>query len=209
MDIREKDPEQEKYLLEKYSTDRMQPFEGFIRNVTKFFNDSKSPTKDNTSKLMDALLTIRSFTKFKECAIGLRDPDGLYRFKAMVGFRDDAVTARKEIAFTNEDMKDIFSYRPVTICRFSYFHISERKPYKQGMEKTYNEPQLLSSQRRHPDDMIEGDFMEIALQGKAQNIIAWLEFSGTSDGKLPSRESVLQTEFFSSCLLPILQKMIV
>jgi len=208
LNIKEKDKDQEKYILEKYSSDHPAPFEDFLKKILKLINDSKAQGIDNESVLMDALDTIQSFTKFKGCTLGLKDPDGLYRFKAMVGFRDEAMAARREIAFTNEDMKDIFSYRPINICRFSQLHISERKPYKPGMENTYNNPEMLDSPRTHPDDMIEGDYVEIVIRGKAQEIIGWLELSGTSDGKLPSRETVLQMEFFSSCLIPILQTMI-
>ena len=206
MKAREKDKGQEKFLLEKYTSGSPDHFESFLRGIMKFLNDSKSPDKDIQFKLISALLTIQSFTKFKELTLGLKDPDGLYRFKAMIGFRDEAIASRKEIVYTNEDMKDIFSYRPINICRFSQFHISERKPFKPGMENTYNKPELLEMQRRHPDDMIEGDYLEIIIHGKAQSIIGWLELSGTCDQKLPSRESVLKTEFFSTCLTPILQR---
>ncbi|MEM4262253.1 MAG: hypothetical protein QXY98_00770 [Thermoplasmata archaeon] len=206
MQSKAKSAEQEKFLLEKYASDRQEPFERFLRQVLKFLRDSKSSDKDRKTVLMEALQTIQSFTKFKECTIGYRDPDGLYRFKAMVGFKEEAMKARQEIAYTSDDMMDIASYRPVTICRFAFLHLSERKPYKSGMENTYNKPELLNMPRKYPDDMIEGDYLEILIRGKGQEIIGWIELSGTSDGKLPSREEVLKAEFFSSCLIPVLER---
>lgn len=208
MQPRMKNADQERFLLEKYASDRQEPFERFLRRILKFLNESKSPDKNSKDVLMEALRTIQSFTKFKECTIGLKDPDGLYRFKAMVGFREEAMKAREEIAYSSDDMNDFVSYRPVSICRFALFHISERKPYKPGMENTYNNPQLLGIPRKRPDDMIEGDYLEIIIRGKNQEIIGWIELSGTSDGKLPSRDEVLKTEFFSSCLIPVLERMI-
>ena len=205
--MKEKDNEQERFVLEKYASERQEPFEKFLRKISKFLNDSKAPGRDRKSILMSALMTIQSFTKFRECTIGLRDLDGMYRFKAMTGFADEAMRAREELTFSAEDMKDIAFYRPVIICRFALFHLLERKPYKPGMERTYNRPELLSASRKNPDDMIEGDYIEILIRGRSQEILGWIELSGTSDGKLPSREEVLQAEFFSLCLIPVIDRL--
>lgn len=205
--MKEKDKDQERFILEKYASDRQEPFERCLRMILKFLNDSKNVERDSKSILADALTTIQSFTKFRECTIGLRDPDGLYRFKAFVGFNDEARKAREELAYSDDDMKDIAFYRPVIICRFAMFHLSERKPYKPGMERTYNNPELLDAPRKHPGDMIEGDYLEIMIRGKEQEILGWLELSGTADGKLPTREEVLKVEFFSSCLAPVISNL--
>lgn len=205
--MKEKNKDEERYLIEKYASDRQEPFEKFLRKILKFLNDSKDTAKDKKSILMSALTTIQSFTKFRECTIGIRDLDGMYRFKAMTGFTDEAMRARDGLTYSADDMRDITFYRPITIGRFALFHLSERKPYKPGMEKTYNRPELLDAPRKNPDDMIEGDYIEILIRGSKQEILGWIELSGTSDGKLPSREEILETEFFSSCLIPVVDRL--
>jgi len=204
MDGKSKDFEQEKRLIEKYSPGSGTKNEQFIETIISFFDMVKGSTESLDAILDKTLKTIKSFFKFNECAIGLRDSDGLYRFKAMIGFRNEAVAARKEIFYSLDDMKDIFSYRPINICRFAQFHLSERKPYKPGTEVTYNHPELLESTRNQPNDMIEGDYIEFIIYGKDRDILGWLELSGPESGRIPSRETILKLEFFTSCIVPII-----
>jgi len=204
MSSKQKDMEQEKKLIERYSPARKTPNEKFLAIVMDLFKKSKTPSIAFDTILLDILQAIQSFATFNELTIGLRDSDGLYRFKAMIGFRPEALQARKEISYTVHDMKDYFTYKPVIICRFTNFHVVERKPFKPGMEEMYNRPDMLEDIRRNPDDMIEGDYVEVIITGKDRDILGWFELSGTSDGKLPSRETLIQLEFFSQCIVPIL-----
>lgn len=205
MEPKRKDAGQEQQLFKKYNRGIPSPDEKFIETITNFIVSAEKLKKPKEQILTEALQLIQSLSQFKECAFGLRDPDGAYRFKRLVGFGQDAETARKEIVYSEADMRDIITYRPIIICRFSQFHLSEMKPYKPGMEITFNKPNLLNSERKHPDDMTEGDYIEIPLQGKDREIIGWIELSGPASGKLPKREVILQIEFFASCLIPMIK----
>ena len=204
MERKQKDLEQEQLLIKKYSAVYRSANEQFLKAITNFIAKAKGPEKSLESILKEALEFIRTYSQFKERAIGLRDHDGLYRFKVIAGFDNEAESATREMVFSADDMKDIFTYRPINICRTAQFHLSERKSYKQGTENTFNRPDLLGSERKHPDDMIEGDYIEIPIQGKERDLIGWIEVSGPADGKMPKRETILRIEFFASCLVPII-----
>jgi len=199
-----KDMEQEEMLKSIYSFGSEIPDEKFLEAALNFFSKIRNPSFSLESILKEILEFVRSNSPFQECLIGLKDKDGLFRFKAMIGFTDEAAAEIRNIVFTQDDMKSIRSYHPINICKFSQFHLSERRPYAPGMEKAFNKPDLLKSTRAHPDDMIEGDFIEIDLRDKSRDIIGWMELSGTVDGKLPQRDTIMRIEFFASCIIPII-----
>jgi len=203
-----KDVGQEKLLMRMYSSGSDTDEEEFLGGTRDFLDRIKSPGETLETMLHEAALYIEAFSQFKEVAVGVRGHDGMYRYAAIVGFNKDAEAARKKVAFTPKDMSDLSSSRPIRICRISQYYLAERKPYKGGQENTFNRPNLLGVPRQRPDDMAEGDFVEIPLTGKNKEIIGWIELSNTMMGKLPKRDVIIQMEFFASCLSLVLSNLI-
>jgi len=203
-----KDAGQEKFLMRMYSSGSETEDEEFLGGTRAFFERIKGQGETLESILHEAAVYIEAFSQFKEVAMGVRGRDGTYRYSALVGFNREAEAARRNISFTSRDMKDLAMGRPIRICRISQFYLSERKPYLPGQENTFNHPNLLGIPRQRPDEMVEGDFVEVSLIGKNKEIIGWIEVSGTMMGKLPKRAILIQIEFFASCLSLVLSNML-
>jgi hypothetical protein len=199
-----KDLSQERFLLARFSAATRTPREEALEEVRKFVERCMNPQASMQTILDEAVRTILKITEFTEIAIATRDADGNYRYKALSGFREEAEKARRAIVYTPADLKDYSTFPALRIGRVSQYHISERNPFKPGEEASFNKPDLLGVPRKNPDDMIEGDYIDIYISGLDNQFIAWLELSGTKSGKLPPREAIILTEILSSSLAAIL-----
>ena len=201
---KKKDFIQERSLLETYSRANWTPHEESVYEIRKFVEQSMKANVKRQTVLDRAVKRIHQVTEFKEIAIGARDTEGNYRYMAMSGFKEGAEAARRAIVYTPADLKDSSAFPALRIGRVSQYHISEKNPFKPGEESTFNEPQLLGKPRNAPDDMIEGDYIDIYIAGADNEYIAWIELQRTKSGKLPSRETIFWLELFASCLSTVL-----
>lgn len=204
VDKKMKDTGQEKFLMRMYSSGSDTDDEEFIGGTRDLLDRIKAPGVTSESLLHEAAIYAEAFSQFKEVSIGLRGIDGQYRYVAMVGFSKDAEEARKKIIYSQKEVNDFISNRPIRICRMSHYYLSERRAFKEGEQRTFNRPNLIGVPRQRPDDMVEGDYIEIPLMGKKRDTIGWIELSGTMMGKLPKREVIVRLEFFASCLSIVL-----
>jgi len=204
MTMKKKDPEQDKFLRELYSPVPDSIEEQYLAEISRFLLQSKKFHKSRELVLFEVMRILKRLSGFKEIAIGLRDPDGMYRYQEMTGFHREAENARRGITYSLDDMNDGVSFPSIRIGKYSQIHLSEKNPYKPGEEKTFNHPELLGKPRQNVDDMIEGDYVNIFLYGKNKEILGWIELSGPNNGKLPGRDLMLWLEFFTICLVSIL-----
>ena len=78
-------------------------------------------------------------------AIGLRDPkDALYRYRAMVGFRGDALEAHKKIAYKKEQFFEDDEFHSVKISKYSRIYLAENNVLTEEERGAYNRPALLT-----------------------------------------------------------------
>jgi len=208
MERKAKDMGQEKLLLRMYSTGAETDNEEYLGGIRNFLDRIKVHGETLDAMLHEAAVYISAFTQFREVSIGVRGADGMFRYSAVVGFNKDAEAARRKMVFSPKDLTDVSVYRPLRFCRISLFHLAEKKSYHAGSEVAFNRPNLLGLPRQRPDDMIEGDYMEVHLIGKNREMIGWIEVSAPMIGKLPKRDAVLELEFFASCLTLVLSKII-
>ncbi|MDH4122696.1 MAG: hypothetical protein OEV21_01215 [Thermoplasmata archaeon] len=199
-----KDYNQERFLLALYSQANRTPREESINEIRKFVEKCMKLDAQRKTVLDEAIRTILRMTEFKEIAISAKDIDGNFRFLAMSGFKKEAEAAMRAIVYTPADLMDHITFPAHRIGMVSEYCISEMNPYKPGEEATYNEPQLIGKPRSAPDDMMEGDYIDIYMDGPDKRHIGWIELSQTKTGKLPSRETIVWLELFVSCLSIIL-----
>lgn len=206
MTDKSKDVRQEMYVRQSYSLGSISDEERAVSEIGKFLERSLKLSGQTDIILNECVKLIHRISAFTEIAIGLKDEDGQFRYHEMLGFRKEAVDARKRIVYTQRDMVDGISYRAIRSGRFSQFHLAESEPYKPEEKETYNRPDLLGQPRASHDDMIEGDYLDIYIYGPQKEILGWLELSGTRHGKFPTRQDLLNLEFLASCLAVILMK---
>jgi hypothetical protein len=199
-----KDLSQERFLLARFSPATRTSREEALEEIRKFVERCINPQARMQTVLDEAVRTVLKITEFKEIAIATRDADGNYRYKTMSGFREEAEKARRAIVYTQADLNDNSAFPASRVGRISQYHISERNPFKPGEEATFNKPDLLGIPRKNPDDMIEGDYIEMYMSGPDNQFIAWVDLSGTRSKKIPSRETIILTEMLTSCLLTVL-----
>jgi len=200
MTAKEKDIRQDIFVKQFYLGGSVSDEERAISDIEKFLERSLRLSGQLGTLLSETTRLIHKISAFTEIAIGLKDDDGMFRYHEMLGFRKEAVGARKRITYNDRDMADGVSYRAIKSGRYSQFHLSEFEPFKPGEEDTYNRPELLGRPRANYDDMIEGDYLDIYIYGAQREILGWLELSGTRHGKFPTRQDLLNLELLTACL---------
>jgi len=120
-----------------------------------------------------------------EVTIGLRDPDGMYRYKVMSGLRPDAWAAHQHLAYTWEEFSNPEFYKGSQVSKHTKVFLAEDKPFIDEELDTFTRPILLKKERTSVDDCVEGDYFDTHIFGENGETIGWIEISGTKDGKFP------------------------
>jgi len=144
--------------------------------------------------------TIYSQFNIKEVSIGLRSSDGLYRYVAMYGLREETWAAHRELTYTVEQLLDPNSYKWTDISHHTKLFLAEDNPYADDEAKTRTEHLMMKSKRMSAEDSIEGDYVDVFIYGPKDEILGWIETSGTWDGKLPDARTIRSLEIVSSVL---------
>ena len=144
--------------------------------------------------------TIYSQFNIKEVSIGLRSSDGLYRYVAMYGLREETWAAHRELTYTAEQLLDPSSYKWTDISHHTKLFLAEDNPYAEDEAKTRTEHLMMKSKRMSAEDSIEGDYVDVFIYGPKDEILGWIETSGTWDGKLPDARTIRSLEIVSSVL---------
>jgi uncharacterized Zn finger protein (UPF0148 family) len=144
-----------------------------------------------------------------DVAIGLRDPkDGLYRYKAMAGFRDDALKGHKTIVYTKEQFSDGSGFKGNDISKYSRIYLEEDNVLSEEERKTYNRPGLFARRRPSASESLEGDYIDVKILGVGEDLLGWIEISGTRTMKLPDITTIRWVEVIASILAAALVKQV-
>ena len=128
-------------------------------------------------------------------AIGLRDPkDGMYRYRAMVGFRPDALEGHKRIAYSKEQFYANSEFNGTDVGNCSRIYLAEDNPLTEVEKKAFNRPGLLAMRRQTSSDSLEGDYIDTRICGVNDELLGWIEISGTRTLKLPEASTIRWVE---------------
>jgi hypothetical protein len=151
--------------------------------------------------LQEAAETINTKLGIKETTIGLRSPsDELYRYEVMSGLTDLEWEAHKGLSYTHEDFYSQDVYKSMQISRYTRLLLAEDNPYANGEESTYEREVMLQSKRKSLDDTIEGDYLDICIFGKGDDLLGWIEISGMANGRFPDAETIKGLELLASII---------
>jgi hypothetical protein len=158
--------------------------------------------KLNIADLIDkAVRMVHQQFRLRWVAIGTRsEKDGLYRYNAFAGLREDAVKARQRETFKREDFDGTGKYPGRMISHQTMLFLEEDKPYTDGAETTFNRPALMNSLRHSPEDCLEADYIDVHIFGGKDDLVGWIEASGTLTGKLPDVNAIRWMEMIASIL---------
>ncbi len=159
------------------------------------------PDIDMHMFLQEAADTINAKLAIKEITIGLRSlSDGLYRYEVMSGLSDQEWEAHKRLSYRHEDFYIQDVYKFMQISRYTRLLLAEDNPYANGEEATYERELMLQSKRKSLDDTIEGDYLDICIFGKGDDLIGWIEISGMENGRFPDTETIKCLELLASVI---------
>jgi hypothetical protein len=138
----------------------------------------------NASDLIAKLFRLRSVT------IGLRSPDGLFRYEVMSGLREEAWAFQKSLAYEEKDFLNSEVYKGEMISKMTKLFLAEDAPFPETEKEAFNRPFVLGLKRRGMEDWIEGDYLDVMMRSADGQLIGWMEVVGTIDGKLPDVTSI-------------------
>lgn len=163
----------------------MEHFQKYDFSLDAFLND--------TLNLMRRRLWIREIT------VALLDKkEDLYRYKLQSGLRREAWEAHTGLSYRPADIVNPAVYNGREISKATTLYLAEDHPYGQGEDDTYSRPIMLQSKRTAVDDSIEGDYLDSWMFGKGKDIVGWIEYSGTTGGKLPDAITLKWIELLAS-----------
>lgn len=140
------------------------------------------------------------FTQFnlREVSIGLKCQDGLYRYITQHGMRADVWAAHQKLTYTDKELFDPKKYKYMTISKYTRLFLAEDEPYDDDERNTYSAHLSNKSVRRSLRDSKEGDYLDFLILGKNEEILGWIETSGTWDGRIPDARSIRFIEMIAS-----------
>ncbi len=147
----------------------------------------------------EVISVIRRRLWIREVTVALFNPDkNAFMYRYMGGLRHDTWEAHKSLSYTKEELVNPKVYKSREISKDTILFLAEDNPYGDGEAKTYNRPAMLESMRHSAEDSIEGDYFDIWIRGNNDNILGWIEISGTIDYKFPTIESLKWMEMLAS-----------
>ncbi len=194
-------------LKDRYSQVPRDENEKIMDAIQKLLQGTRQTHISSQTFLSEVGRLIHRLFDFKEIAIGLRSKkDGLYRYEVLTGFIGDAVKARKNLAYTKEEMQVGTGSYPegVAVSKATEFMLVEMRPYRPEEVGTFNRPTQLAKERTSIEDLLDGDYIDVYFYGRNDEILGWMELSGTRTGKMPSRATIKWLELISSVVASVL-----
>jgi hypothetical protein len=182
------------YACSNPSNERMDCVHNMINNLA-------DPDLDMKTFLQTVADTITNKLGMKETTIGLKNPsDGLYRYVVMSGLSDSEWEAHKKLTYKYEDFYSQNVYKFMQISRYTHLLLAEDNPYGEGEDATYEKELMLQSKRKSLEDTIEGDYLDVLIFGKGDDMLGWMEISGMKSGHFPDVETLKCLELLASVI---------
>jgi hypothetical protein len=150
--------------------------------------------------LKEAAKLISMCFGIKEVGIGVRGLDRLYRMVVFYGYRPETEDANRKLVYTEADFRDSDVYKGISISPLTRAYFSEDSPYANIEEATFNRPKMLKGTRKATEESIEGDYFDTVIRDSGGAMLGWIEYGGTTVGKLPDVQSIKWIELIASIL---------
>lgn len=172
--------------------------EKILDSVLRFWFQIQEGKLSKNSLLQEVAEVIHRSLMFQEIAIALKDPnDNLYRYQTFAGFTKGAVEDMRSLAYSEAEVRAFDRLPGIRVSKLIEFTISETPP-KTGEETQFNRPMLVAMSRKTDDEFTFGDYMNINICGRDDELLGFIEVSGPRDGKLPSGNRMKGLEFIAT-----------
>ncbi len=137
--------------------------------------------------------------RLRWCMVGLRGPDGVYRYEVEAGMRPEAWAKQKAKLYKYADFAPAAqNYTAGEISKLSRVYLEEENQLAGGDEAVVNRPALLRSRRKSDDETLEADFIDTLILGQRDELLGWIEYAGTLTGKFPDPMTIRYIEGIAS-----------
>jgi hypothetical protein len=168
-----------------------------LQDILDCFSSPSVDVKDVMQKVADTIC--KSFG-IDNAAIGLRSPDGMYRYNAISGMREEAASSTLKLVYSIDQFQKDGEYNGTMISKRSKLYLAEDNEYK-GLDLTaMNRPGLVGLKRRSLTDGLEADYIDTFIVGPHEELLGWIEISGTRTGKLPDVATIRWVEAAASLI---------
>jgi len=147
----------------------------------------------------DAATYIQKQFRLRWVIVGLRGNDGMYRYDVMSGLRDEAWARQRTKVYTHADFiptSDRYNYGDIS--KISRVYLEEQNPLYKEDEQTVNRPALLRSKRDSDETCLEADYIDTLILGSKDELLGWIDYSGTIAGEFPDPSTVRNVEVISA-----------
>jgi len=115
--------------------------------------------------------------------------------------RPDAWASQKSRKYKKEDFNlRTDSYNAAEISKLSRVYLEEENPLGTTDITVLNRPVLFGGKRKADDDALEADFIDTLILGPDDDLLGWIEYSGTVTGKFPDALTVKNIEVIAGLL---------
>lgn len=171
--------------------------EGFSM-LLAHFNRPQLSVRD---MIQDTANYLQKQFKLRWAMVGLRSPsDGLYRYEVQTGMRAESWARQKTKVYKEADFEPRGNYKAGEISRQTRVYLEEENPLFKEDEQVVNRPVLLRAKRKLVDETLEADFIDTLILGAHDDLLGWIEYSGTIAGKLPDPMVIRHAEVAASIL---------
>ncbi|OGS51984.1 MAG: hypothetical protein A3K75_02780 [Euryarchaeota archaeon RBG_13_61_15] len=134
--------------------------------------------------------------------IGLLSPvDGLYRYEVHAGMRPEAWAKQKLKVYKFEDFQLVTaSYNAGEMSKQTRIYLEEDNPLSEEDIATVNRPVLMKMTRKSEGEAKENDFTDTLVLGPRDELLGWIEYSGTITGTFADPMTVRSIEVVASIL---------
>ena len=178
-----------------------EPVQRRLDGVQELLSFFRKPQLDIDALLQESANQIAKHLMIDGVSIGLKDSkDGLYRYKAMAGMRSDAEATLKGLEYRKEQFYNNSEYRGTDISKQTRLYLAEDNAPKDSEEKSFNRPGLLAAKRMSDTESLEGDYLDVMILGPFDDMLGWIEISGTRTRQLPDATSIRWVELIASII---------
>jgi hypothetical protein len=149
----------------------------------------------------DAVTYIQKQFRLRWVAMGFRGADGMYRYDVMSGIRDEAWARQRMKVYALADFTLTSArYNYGEISKMSRVYLEEQNPLYKEDEQTVNRPAMLKSKRDSDETCLEADFIDTLILGSRDELLGWIDYSGTLAGEFPDSTTIKSVEVISSII---------
>jgi hypothetical protein len=151
--------------------------------------------------IQDTANQIQRGFRLRWVMIGLKnESDGMYHYEVHSGMRPEAWANQKTRVYKLESFDVYGDYKAGEISKLTRVLLEEENPLDKASAGVTNRPILLGSRRKNEMETLEADFIDTLIYGPNNDLLGWIEYSGTVTGHFPEAMTIRNIEIVANLL---------